>query len=360
MPTIVRSGGGGTDVSAANATKGQVLSGATFYSNASDDIQTGTMNNHGAKQINVGDTGSAGYYSSVSVNASSLGNAKAEHVLSNATFTNTSKKTQSGSIVIRSDPKGTVGVGGTYKNTNAGYYSSITVTGPTLSGNAEASHVLSGKSFYSNTGTMINGSMTNHGALTGSVAVGGTYTNTNAGYYSSIKVTGPTLSGNATTSDVLINKTFYSTSGNQQKGTMTNHGAVSQAAPFTGGAGYYTSISITAPSVSLTGNASSIDVVYPYTFYNTSTTRRTGSFNYWYDQGYIITTSWSCKTLSFTPVYYGASINEDEDGDGTAGSGFGSYHKKTKCYVKGKVIYWCHAGTSKTHWGCVVAIGAVD
>jgi len=60
---------------------------------------------------------------------------------------------------------------------------------------------------------MINGSMANYGALTGSVTVGGTYTNTNAGYYSSIKVTGPTLSGNATTSDVLVNKTFYSTSG---------------------------------------------------------------------------------------------------------------------------------------------------
>jgi len=70
-----------------------VLSGATFYSNASDDIQTGTMSNHGTKQINVGDTGSAGYYSSVSINASSLGNATAGHVLSNATFTNTSKKT---------------------------------------------------------------------------------------------------------------------------------------------------------------------------------------------------------------------------------------------------------------------------
>jgi hypothetical protein len=212
MPTIVRSGGGGTDVSDANATKAQVLIGRTFYSNQSDDIQTGTMANHGAKTINVGETGSAGYYSSVSVNASSLGNAKAEHVLSNASFTNSSKTTQNGTIVIRSDPDASVEVGGTYTNTNAGYYSKITVKGPVLSGNATANKVLKGYTFYKDSGEQLVGSLESK-TITGSVTVGGTYTNTTAGYYTSIKVTGPTLSGNASEDKVLSGYTFYKDNG---------------------------------------------------------------------------------------------------------------------------------------------------
>lgn len=349
MPTIVRSGGGGTDVSAANATTSQVLSGATFYSNASDDIQTGTMSNHGAKTINVSETGSAGYYSNVSVNASSLGNATAAHVLSNATFTNTSKTTQAGSIVIRSDPKGTVSVGSTYKNTNAGYYSSITVTGPTLSGNAAASHVLSGKSFYSNTGTMINGSMTNYGALTGSVAVGGTYTNTNAGYYSSIQVTGPTLSGNAAVSDVLQNKTFYGSNGTKQTGSIVNRGSatctsLAAGSTYTGSAGYYSSISIKAApaqTVSLTGNAVTSDVLAGKTFYSSSTTQQTGSLYKWAGD-LNITTKWASVDLGFYPDAFGVGVSS------------GGTTTSTKCYISGTYLHYC-INEGSNRWGYGVA-----
>ncbi len=70
--------------------------------------------------------------------------------------------------------------------------------------------------------------MPNKGAITDSVGVGGTYSSTQNGYVTTINITGPTLSGNAGAGDVLSGKTFYSNSGTKQTGTMTNQGAVSQ------------------------------------------------------------------------------------------------------------------------------------
>ena len=339
MPTIVRSGGsGGMDVSAANATTSQVLSGATFYSNASDDIQTGTMINHGAKQINVGDTGSTGYYSSISVNASSLGNATAAHVLSNATFTNTSKKTQAGSIVIRSDPEGTVGVNGTYKNTNAGYYSSITVTGPTFNeSTGSASDILSGKKFYSNIGTVITGTMTNKGSVSTSVGVGGSYSD-GAGYYSGINISGPSFTeSTGSASDVLSGKKFYSNTGALVTGSMTNRGSVtktiSPGGSWTGAAGYYSGITISASTATTTGNATNSEVLYGYTYMNSSGAQ-TGSLRLYRYKG-DITTSWMEIDLGWTPTYYGA----------TTSPGYGE-NARTKCYLSGTTLYVCHNGSS--------------
>ncbi|MBQ4060587.1 MAG: hypothetical protein IJD46_01045 [Bacilli bacterium] len=68
--------------------------------------------------------------------------------------------------------------------------------------------------------------MTNNGAVNTSIGVGGSYT-IPAGYHNgSGKVSGPALSGNATTGAVLSGYTFYSNSGTKQTGTMTNRGAL--------------------------------------------------------------------------------------------------------------------------------------
>lgn len=101
-------------------------------------------------------------------------------------------------------------------------------SGAILEGNATVGNVLSGKTFYNTDALEIQtGTMANRGAVSASVAVGGTYT-IQAGYHNgSGKVTGPTLSGDAGTGNVLSGKTFYSNSGTKQTGTMTNRGAVS-------------------------------------------------------------------------------------------------------------------------------------
>lgn len=64
------------------------------------------------------------------------------------------------------------------------------------------------------------GSMTNRGAINASVGVGGTYTVEKGFHNGSGKVTGPTLSGNASAAHVLKSETFYSNSGTKQTGSM--------------------------------------------------------------------------------------------------------------------------------------------
>lgn len=114
-------------------------------------------------------------------------------------------------------------------------------------GTAGASQVLTGYTFSNDSDIGVAGTMTNNGAVSESVGVGGTYT-IPAGYHNgSGTVTGPTLSGNAGAANVLKDKTFYSDSGTKQTGTMANNGAwsksVSSTTAQTGGAGYYSSVS---------------------------------------------------------------------------------------------------------------------
>lgn len=118
---------------------------------------------------------------------------------------------------------------------------------PELTGNATEGQVLSGQTFYStDPENKLTGTMTNRGAVSGSVAAGGTYT-IPAGYHNgSGKVTGghDTLSGNATVGNVLSGSTFYSNSATtKQTGTMTNRGAwngnVAPGASVTIPAGYH-------------------------------------------------------------------------------------------------------------------------
>ena len=276
MPTIIRSGGGGgMDVSAANATTSQVLSGATFYSNASDDIQIGTMNNKGAVSQAAPYSGSAGYYGSISV--TTTGTATNAHVLSGKTFMN-ADGAQNGAMVDYSS-KTTINVG---EKGGAGYYSSISINKSSL-GNATNAHVLNTVTFTNNAGTTQAGAIATYSAFSCVLGYGESTSANGAGYYSSISVNAPSRYGNATAAYVYNEKTFMNTTGNQtgslkldgtagtgdvlsgktfhagnsitqKTGTMPNRGQFYNASVGTSwsnsGAGYYTSINVKGKSAS--------------------------------------------------------------------------------------------------------------
>jgi hypothetical protein len=171
-----------------------------------------------------------------------------DKVLSGYTYNDSEGEIQTGTMTNKGAVTGSVGVGGTYTNTG-GYYSSISVTGPTLSGNATTAQVLKGQTFYSSNGTKQTGAMNSNGAFTKSVGVGGSVTGV-AGYYSSISVTGPTLSGNAPVSAVRSGYTFYSSNGTKQTGTLATRSPSATTVPnggsVTGSAGYYAAFTIKA------------------------------------------------------------------------------------------------------------------
>jgi hypothetical protein len=127
----------------------------------------------------------------------------------------------SGAILEGNATVGDVLKGKTFYNTDAMEIQTGTLA---LSGDASASNVLSAKTFYNTDAkTKVTGTMTNRGAVSASVAVGGSYT-IQAGYHNgSGKVSGPTLSGTASASDVVSGKTFYSNSGTKQTGTLTSY-----------------------------------------------------------------------------------------------------------------------------------------
>ena len=191
--------GGGTTLEEVNATEKEVLSGYT-YNDSEGEVQTGTMPNNGA--INE-----------------------------------------------------TINVDGKFEG-NAGYYSSIKITGPTLTGNAEVSNVLADKTFYSNSGTIQTGTMANRGIVNETIGIDESYSGLE-GYYSSINITGPSLTGNATPEVVREGYTFYSNNGNKQTGIMgtkipcsakeSNNGNViilPNLEYVTGEAGYYEAFTI--------------------------------------------------------------------------------------------------------------------
>ena len=108
------------------------------------------------------------------------------NVLTNKTYNDSEGEVQTGTMPNNGAINKAIDVDEEF-NSGAGYYSSINITGPTLSGTATSEQVLSGYSFYNTTGTKETGSMTNRGQVTCNLNYGGTYTG-DGGYYSSITV----------------------------------------------------------------------------------------------------------------------------------------------------------------------------
>lgn len=318
MPIIVHSAGG-IDISDATANTDQVLTGYSFYSQNSDELQEGTMPNYGALNLNISvgeeHRSTRGYYSGIIISGPTLsGDAKEIQVLQGKTFYSNTGTKQTGTMANYGDINRSLQIGSSYTG-SAGYYNSITILGPTLSGNAGVAEVLSGKTFYSNNGTKKTGTMENKGSINTNIGVGDSYTNS-AGYYSSITIKGPTLSGNATTSQVLSGYTFYSNSGSILTGTLT-----------------------------LSGTATTGQVLKGATFYNNSTTKRTGTLNNYYVSNQSITSSWQSRDLGFTPIAWGVAFNQSSDRG-----------LRAKTYRVGTVVHWCLNG-SGTYYGHICAIG---
>ena len=192
------------------------------------------------------------------------------NVLIDKTYNDSEGEVQIGTMPNNGAINETINVGGKFEG-NAGYYSSIKVTGPTLTGNAEVSNVLADKTFYSNSGTIQTGTMANRGIVNETIGIDESYSGLE-GYYSSINITGPTLTGTATPEVVRVGYTFYSNNGNQQAGVMetkipcsaqkANNGNVTilpNLEYVTGEAGYYEAFTIkpdhglTLTTVSTTG-----------------------------------------------------------------------------------------------------------
>lgn len=91
---------------------------------------------------------------------------------------------------------------------------------------AEAGDVKLGKVFVASDGTTVAGTMPVNAAQTIDVDVDDTETLT-AGYYAGITINGPTLDGDAVAANVLSGKTFYSDSGTKLTGSMVNNGDTS-------------------------------------------------------------------------------------------------------------------------------------
>ena len=181
--------------------------------------------------------------------------ATTKEVLYGYTYNDSEGEVQNGTMPNKGTINVNVNVNEEYSNTG-GYYSSIKITGPTLTGNAEVSNVLADKTFYSNSGTIQTGTMANRGIVNETIGIDESYSGLE-GYYSSINITGPTLTGTATPEVVRVGYTFYSNNGNQQTGVMETKIPCSAKNPnngnvtilpnleyVTGEAGYYEAFTI--------------------------------------------------------------------------------------------------------------------
>lgn len=357
MPTIVRSGGGGgADISALTnaATTDQVLEGHQFYGAGSEDPQTGTIKNNGAVTETAPYSGS-GYYSSITINTT--GDAEASHVLSGKTFMN-SKGEQTGSMVNRSS-KTTINVGETG---GAGYYSSISINKSSL-GTAKAEHVLNTVTFTNNNGSTQSGTMVDKGSINESLSYGGTVKG-GAGYYSSINIIAPSRYGTATQAHVLNNVSFMNSTGNYTNGTIATYGATTKTinpGENWSGAGYYSSIKITANAATYYGNATNSRVLKGYTFMNSKGTKGTGTYvpaaNYLSITTADVNDDWTSVTFSFTPVNYAVGWNQESWNHSSSNTKEGQgTHYGLKHYQDGASICFCKEGTnSKTFTARIIA-----
>lgn len=340
------------------AVASQVLSGQTF-TNSSVVEGTGTMPNKGAVSSTLPLGGSyvstEGYYSSININAASAtGNAVASEVLANRTFTNSSNTSLTGSMPNKGSVSSTLGYGQSYTGT-AGYYSSINITASNVAGTAQASDVLSNKTFINSSGSLKTGSMTNRGSVSSTLPLGGSYSGS-AGYYSGINISAANATGNATASDVLSGKTFTNSVGSAS-GSMTNKGAVSSTiqpgSSYSGGAGYYSGINITAAAAtnSNTGTTVLSDNI------NSTTYQSFSSGDTDFDMGltnairYIDGSGISNGIrVAHTPTY--------NDGGKKISNNYGNNVAWTKVLsIPGasslKVFYHCQTESTNYDWGCI-------
>ena len=241
--------------------------------------------------------------------------ATTKEVLDGYTYNDSEGEVQNGTMPNNGAINKTINVDEQFEG-DAGYYSSINITGPTLTGNAEVSNVLADKTFYSNSGTIQTGTMPNNGTVIINIEANDSKT-LSEGYYSSINITGPSLTGNATVDNVLSGQTFYSNSGEIQTGTMVNRGALTYTInnmvesnyPFhvedytdwsdynkytTSNAGYYSSITINCDWIVYTktqpinGNFSNTNVtVTGYYGVSTDLNPNSNSFKVFECGGYI-------------------------------------------------------------------------
>lgn len=201
-------------------------------------------------------------------------NATADKVLSGYTYNDSDGEVQTGTMPNKGTINANVNVNEEYGNTG-GYYSSIKITGPILSGDAETSNVLANKTFYSNSGIKQTGTMINRGIINETIDVDESYSGLE-GYYSSINIIGPTLTGTATPEVVRAGYTFYSNNGIKQIGTMATKSPSATTVPnggtVTGEAGYYDAFTIKSAYM-VTQNTFECD-------------------GYWRNSGLTVTTYW--------------------------------------------------------------------
>lgn len=191
MSTIIEFGGGSATLEG-NALVGDVIKDKTFYNTDANEIQTGTLELTGdavAANVVKGKT----FYntnpkSKITGTLELTGNAAAGDVLSGKTFYSTNPASKlTGSMTNNGAVSKTITPSTSAQSYTipAGYHNGsgkVTVSAVSLSGNATAAQVLTGRTFYTTSLTKATGTMANQGAKTATLKPGGSYT-IPAGYH---------------------------------------------------------------------------------------------------------------------------------------------------------------------------------
>ena len=197
--------------------------------------------------------------------------------------------------------------------------------------------------------------MTNRGSVSSTLPLGGSYSG-DAGYYSGINITAASATGNVMSSDVLSGKTFTNSIGSGT-GTMSNKGAVSSTiqpgTSYSNTAGYYSSINITAAATtnSNTGTTVLSDNI------NSTAYQSFSSGDTDYDMGLTN----AIRYIDGSGISNGVRVAHTvtyNDGGQKISSNYGNNVAWTKVLsVPGasslKVFYHCQTESTSYDWGCI-------